>query len=223
MPVARLVFPLTWSRGGAPSGAAPGWRSDLPRLRFPGIAAAPARKAEAEFARSYEAHFGAVLSYARRRTDRPEDAADLVAETFLVAWRRRADLPAAEEERRVWLYAVARRVLANQLRGERRRVRLAERLREDLATAVPSENQTQSESVAMKALSRIDERDREVLLLAGWEELGPNEIADVLEISPAAVRSRLHRARKRFKAELEVQMDSGERSEVVEAGVRDAE
>jgi RNA polymerase sigma factor (sigma-70 family) len=164
-----------------------------------------------------------VLSYALRRTDRPEDAADLVAETFLVAWRRRADLPATEEEIRVWLYAVARRVLANQLRGERRRVRLVERLREDLATAVPSESSSRPESVAMKALSRMDARDREVLLLAGWEELGPNEIADVLEISPAAVRSRLHRARKRFKAELEAQMDGGERSEFVQSGARDAE
>jgi RNA polymerase sigma factor (sigma-70 family) len=160
--------------------------------------------AEARFTEFYERHWAAMLAYALRRTQRPEDAADLVAETFLVAWRRRADVP-PEPESRVWLYGVARRVLANHHRGERRRVRLVERLRQDLSTAVSREPATRREPVAMKALMRLDEKDREVLMLTGWEELGPTEIAAVLDISTAAVRSRLHRARQRFKMELEAE------------------
>jgi RNA polymerase sigma-70 factor (ECF subfamily) len=57
-----------------------------------------------------------LLAYALRRVDRPEDAADVVAETFLVAWRRLDDVPPGAQAR-LWLYGVARRQLANQRRG----------------------------------------------------------------------------------------------------------
>lgn len=46
----------------------------------------------------------------------PKDAADAVAETFLVAWRRLPEVPSGEEAR-PWLYGVARRTLANQRLG----------------------------------------------------------------------------------------------------------
>jgi RNA polymerase sigma-70 factor (ECF subfamily) len=68
-----------------------------------------------------------LLTYVLRRVDRAEDAADVVAETFLVAWRRLDKVPAGDEAR-LWLYGVARRQLANQRRGQLRRLRLADRL-----------------------------------------------------------------------------------------------
>jgi hypothetical protein len=74
----------------------------------------------------YEANYHRVLGYALRRADR-DDAADVVAETFLVAWRRLDDVPSGEVAR-LWLYGTARRVLANQQRGKRRRERLTQRL-----------------------------------------------------------------------------------------------
>ncbi|MEV4259420.1 RNA polymerase sigma factor, partial [Spirillospora sp. NPDC049652] len=77
-----------------------------------------------------------VLGYALRRTGDPQDAADVVAETFLVAWRRLDDVPPGDEAR-LWLYGVARRVLAGQRRGERRRSALGARLRSELAAAGP--------------------------------------------------------------------------------------
>ena len=83
---------------------------------------------EETFRRLYAAHFDAVLGFALRRTDRPEDAADVTADTFLVAWRRLAHVPAGQEQR-PRLYGVARRVLANHRRGDRRRTHLGERLR----------------------------------------------------------------------------------------------
>ena len=98
----------------------------------------PSRRAprahQERFRHVYAEHVDRVLGYALRRTDRPEDAADVVAETFLVAWRRLGDVP-EEPRTRLWLYGVARRVLANQRRGERRRTSLGERLAADLATA----------------------------------------------------------------------------------------
>lgn len=80
------------------------------------------------FERIYEVGYEPILAFALRRTATPEDAADVVAETFLTAWRRLAEVPDPPEAR-LWLYATARRVLANQRRGQRRYQRLAARLR----------------------------------------------------------------------------------------------
>ena len=80
----------------------------------------------------YAAHRGPILGYVLRRTGNPDDAADVIAETFLTAWRRLDEIP-HDPQTRLWLYGVARRVLANHHRGERRRSALADRLRADLA------------------------------------------------------------------------------------------
>jgi RNA polymerase sigma-70 factor (ECF subfamily) len=104
-------------------------------------------------------------------------------------------------------------VLANQRRGEFRRDRLADRLRSELAAALTNEPSTESEGPVMDVLERLEERDREVLLLAGCEELEPAEIAEVLGISAVAARSRLHRARRRFMRELEADEPGAPRSE----------
>ncbi|MEV7908225.1 RNA polymerase sigma factor, partial [Streptomyces anulatus] len=68
----------------------------------------------------YRETYGQITAYAARRCDSPQDAADVVAETFTVAWRRMDELPSGEEAT-LWLYGVARRVLANHRRGEVRR------------------------------------------------------------------------------------------------------
>ena len=82
------------------------------------------------FQAMYGANYHRVLGYALRRAGR-EDAADVVAETFVVAWRRLDEMPEGDGAR-LWLYGTARRVLANQRRATRRRERLAERIRTDL-------------------------------------------------------------------------------------------
>lgn len=154
---------------------------------------------EASFRRLYAAHFDAVLGFALRRVDRPEDAGDVTAETFLVAWRRLTHVP-PEPDVRPWLYGVARRVLANQRRGERRRTSLGERLRRDLRAHVPDT----SDDVAQRAdvtaaMRRLSGRDQEVLELHLWEGLEPREIAEVLGLTATVVRPRLSRARARLR------------------------
>jgi RNA polymerase sigma-70 factor (ECF subfamily) len=156
--------------------------------------------AEAQFARLYADYSRDVLAYALPRAAGSDDAADVVAETFLVAWRRARDIPPGAEAR-LWLLGVARRVLANQRRGDGRRTRLAERLQDQLRDA-PVTQPSASDRTVLRALERLSEDDRELLLLAGWEELNSSQIARVLDISAVAVRTRLHRARRRLRAEL---------------------
>ena len=137
-----------------------------------------------------------VLAYALRRAD-PTTAEDVVAETFVIAWRRLADVP---ERPLPWLLGVARRVLANHHRGERRRHALVDELR--AGRAIPPPPEDAREGRALTALASLGERDREALLLHAWEGLGHAEAGIVMGCSPATFAVRLHRARRRFEREL---------------------
>src|SRR5262245_66179247 len=79
----------------------------------------------------YQSNYSAILGYALRRAP-ADDAADVVADTFLAAWRRISDVPEGDEAR-LWLYGAARRVLANRSRSERRRKRAGARLASEAA------------------------------------------------------------------------------------------
>jgi RNA polymerase sigma factor (sigma-70 family) len=154
------------------------------------------------FERLYDETHAPVLGYVLRRVDSPDAAADVFSETFLVAWRRLEQVPEGDRSR-LWLYAVARRMLANQRRGEQRRTQLADRLRVELAGTLAGGPSTAEHSDAAIALSSLPESDRELLTLSGWEGLDPGEIATVLGCSRNAARIRLHRARRRLRAALD--------------------
>ena len=143
----------------------------------------------------------AVLGYVLRRCENSDDAADAIAETFLIAWRRLDEVPDGEG-RRLWLYGTARRVLANQRRGDRRRLALIQRLRTELMErpGLPEPDGALAEMA--EAFGRLSEADREVLALEGWEGLTPAQIAAVLGCSANAARIRLHRARRRLAGHL---------------------
>ena len=100
---------------------------------------------------------------------------------FLAAWRRLDDLPEGDAAR-VWLYATARRVIANQRRSSRRRVALHERLALE-RRAPRGAARAAGGALVHEALGRLGPRDREVLLLAEWEGLSPAQIAAVLVAS----------------------------------------
>lgn len=144
----------------------------------------------------FEAHFERLLAYAVRRTDQLSDAEDVVAEAFVVAWRRLDDLPAADEERLPWLYGVARRVIGNHRRGAARRARLSDRLREQ--EIGPSPRAGSPLPAVLDALARLREVDREILRLVAWEGLSHREVAATIGISENAAAIRLHRARGRL-------------------------
>ncbi len=143
-----------------------------------------------------------IVGYVLRRTGSVDDADDVTAEVFLVAWRRIDDVP-EDAEALPWLYATARRVLANHRRGERRRNRLATRLAGQLHTLARTDDHRFDDlRTARVAFRSLSERDRELLALVGWEGLEHDEIATVLGCSRSAVRVRLYRARRRFRAAL---------------------
>jgi RNA polymerase sigma factor (sigma-70 family) len=133
-----------------------------------------------------------VLAYALRRAD-PATAEEVVADTFVIAWRRLADLP---DPPLPWLLGVARRVLANLRRGERRRLALLDRLRREppprTATGLGAEGR------ALVALAALRERDREALLLHAWDGLDHADAGTVMGCSATTFAVRLHRARERF-------------------------
>jgi RNA polymerase sigma-70 factor, ECF subfamily len=152
---------------------------------------------EARFRRMCDAHTAAILAYALRRTSR-DDAADVVSETFLVAWRRLDDVD--ERTALPWLYAIARRVLLSQQRAARRQRAIAQRF----AAGLPEASETPFGSPrVLDALAALSETEREVLMLAAWEELSSTDAAKVLGCSATAYRIRLHRARRRLRERLE--------------------
>ena len=145
----------------------------------------------------FREHGADVLAYALRRTD-AGSAEDVVAEVFLVAWRRAERVP--EHEPVLWLYGVARRVLANQRRSARRREALI-----DVLGPLAGRHATAPDpggSPLTVALGRLRPDDREVLMLTAWEGLDAAQAAAVMCCTPQAVHTRLHRARARLRTEL---------------------
>ncbi len=158
----------------------------------------------------FAAHHDAVWRYAVRRVG-AEVAEDIVAETFLIAWRRIEVVPAHELP---WLLGVARKVIANQRRGERRRAQLTLRLAQTHAPA-PSPPDAPSDAI-LAALTTLAERDQEALRLVYWDGLDPAEAARALGCTAVAMRVRLHRARARLARAL-TQQDRSPRLTATEA------
>jgi RNA polymerase sigma-70 factor, ECF subfamily len=163
-----------------------------------GSEVAPAR--EERFEVLYRDYFARVLAYCRRRAA-AEVASDVVAETFLVAWRRLEELP---DEPLPWLIGVARKTLANQRRGAHRRQLLVDRLiaREPLRLSASTEEPSLTVARVAAALERLPESDQELLTLIAWDELSVGEAAGVIGQSAATTRVRLYRARRRLAREL---------------------
>jgi RNA polymerase sigma-70 factor (ECF subfamily) len=138
-----------------------------------------------------------ILKYLIRRSASPEEAADALAETFLVAWRR-IDIVPNGLEGRLWLYGVARNVLLKQFAKRQRTTVLNERLASELTSIFTTPTDVQLHDQVLNALSHLSISDREIIQLSAWEELAPNEIASVLGVSNNAARVRLHRAKQRL-------------------------
>jgi len=155
-----------------------------------------------------------ILAYLLRRVDQPEDAADLLADVYLVAWRRIDEVPRGDGAR-MWLYGVARRQLANHRRGDRRRTALASELAGALRSVTPPDDGGRLAA----ALATLDETDRELIMLSAWDGLTSAEIGMLLGIRAATVRVRLHRARRRLEHALEPPSARGERLEEAPRGV----
>jgi RNA polymerase sigma-70 factor (ECF subfamily) len=170
------------------------------------------------FEAAYRELYAPICGYALRRVRDPHDAAEAIAETFATLWRRFDSCPHGDELR-PWLFGVARRVLANQRRGERRRSALAERLAATIdENALAALHPVEPSGELARAFASLSESDRELLSLVAWEGLERDELAVALGTSRAVVRLRLHRARRRLRDALEhtslaIPLTGGERHE----------
>jgi RNA polymerase sigma factor (sigma-70 family) len=149
------------------------------------------------FEEVYHRSYKQILGYVIRRCESPEDASDVVAETFAIAWRRIDDVPPGEEAT-LWLYGVARKALANHYRGERRRRHHRQALADTITPFFPGPEESLDLLVITSVFRSLPEEDRELLSLLAWEGLDTAQTAKVLGRSPNAVRIRLYRARKRL-------------------------
>jgi RNA polymerase sigma factor (sigma-70 family) len=154
---------------------------------------------EEAFQDFFAAQFQSVWYFAVRRTRSAVEADDIAAETFAVAWRRRTDIPRDGGDR-MWIFGVARNVLANHRRGADRRDRLRDRMAA-VHESPPAEHEAGDPAV-WQALAALPEPDRDLLLLRFWDGLDVADIGTVLGVRAALVSSRLHKAKEKFRREL---------------------
>jgi len=139
-----------------------------------------------------------LLRYFARRT--AGEAADLLAETLLVAWRRRDALPVADDNARMWLFGVARNVLANAARSGRRRQALADALRNELSSTTVTVPDV-ADALAIRGLvDALDPDLSEVITLAHWEGFSFAEIGRLQGVPAATVRGRYRRAKEALQS-----------------------
>jgi RNA polymerase sigma-70 factor, ECF subfamily len=182
---------------------------------------------ECRFRLLYEEHYRSIQAYAVRRIGPGDDVADVAAEVFTIAWRRLARIPDPPADR-LWLYGVARRVVAGKIRSARRFRQLTARLQacyrddrnpgaSDLESADGLDQALAHGAMAdgaiadsagrdgtvrdrlAAAIARLRPAEREALTLVLWDELSHAEAAEVLGCSVNAVAIRVHRAKARLR------------------------
>ncbi len=156
---------------------------------------------DAEFRKVYDAHHPSVARYCLRRL--PEDEArDAVSETFLIAWRRQDAIPAGDDAL-LWLYGVARNVVRNSQRSQRRRIRVSARAASEPAYPVDSPEvqvvRNEQDSEILAALATLKPDDQEAIRLRAYEDLSLRQISLVLGCTEEAAKKRVSRALGRLR------------------------
>lgn len=154
----------------------------------------------AEFTAIYEDHYLAVRQFSSWQCE-PSELDDVVADVFLVAWRRFSELEA--EWARPWLFGVAKNVLRSRQRSVRRASAFVNQLvalRPAAATDLDAGELSIDDVELIKAgLKALPADDQEILILSTWYEMTAAELAVALSITKNNATVRLHRARTRFR------------------------
>ena len=162
---------------------------------------------EAALTKLVEQHGPAVLGYLTRRVDIVEDAADLLSVVLFTAWRRWPEVPAPPQDR-PWLFGVARNVLANHHRSDRRRDTATRALGAALTTVAANLPEPTVTVLDVRTAIRSSEPlDKEILTLTVWEGLTPAEVGAIVGLPPSTVRARLVRARAEVRARITSDVD----------------
>ncbi|MFC5185031.1 RNA polymerase sigma factor [Actinomadura harenae] len=160
------------------------------------------------FALLYDRYFDDIHRYLAARLGR-ETADDLAAETFLIAFRRRADFdPARGTAARPWLYGIATNLVSQHRRSEQRRLKALGRVGAEVSVDGHEERSTARVAAEMlrpdlvRALRGLAPGERDVVFLSALGGLGYEDIAQALGIPAGTVGSRLNRAKARLRRAL---------------------
>ncbi|MFC3504302.1 RNA polymerase sigma factor [Micromonospora krabiensis] len=152
------------------------------------------------FTRLYATHYPDIVRYGLRRLSDADAAAELAQDVFVVAWRRRSEVP---ERALPWLYTVARHCVANRWRHGRGLPTLLPLAEADQVPARLVDPDALAPILDLRrALRALPEVDQEILRLVGWEDLSVGDAAVVLGCSRSAAAVRLFRARRRLRSAL---------------------
>ena len=160
----------------------------------------PVDDPKSRFRTLYTSTFSDIYAYATRALA-PDlsEIDDVVAEVYLVVWRRIDELPQSPQDR-LWLFGVARNVVRNTRRSANRRHLLFDRIHRQ--PRLPVGSSEPSDVDVMDALRRLSPNEREVMQLMVWDGLSAAETAEVIGCSINVVQVRLHRARRRLARRL---------------------
>ena len=162
---------------------------------------------EQVFEALFRAHVSAVRRYTRTMVD-DRHVEDVVAQTFSTAWQRLDDVPMTSL--RPWLFGVTRNHCRNVWRSDRRSRALFDRVALDRSEiAGPIEASVDIDPL-LQVIRELDDVDRELMVMTGWFEMTPTEIATATGEEPGTVRVRLHRLRQRVGLRFEQLAEGGD-------------
>ncbi len=161
----------------------------------------------ADIADAFRREAEGLLGFFMKRDVPASDAADLVSETFLAAWKSSKTRAIEPAMLRAWLFGIARKTLMRYRRGRARRIALSDRLRATLAIDPASQQTADGDEAALAEHVRwliqcLPDTDQEIVRLVYWDGLTQEEVATVLGKSATAVRARLSRARRVLREQL---------------------
>jgi RNA polymerase sigma factor (sigma-70 family) len=156
------------------------------------------------FAILFQRYASQIGRYATRRLG-SDHADDIVAETFLTAFRLRGSYDLERTDARPWLYGIATRMIQRHRRAEVRGLRALARTGAD-PVLEPFTDRIDSRVAAgavsrelARAIAALPAAHRDVLLLLTWAELTYDQAAEALGVPPGTVRSRMNRARQKLR------------------------
>lgn len=161
-------------------------------------------RTDTDFTALYLATAPFVTRYVIRRLR--GDVEDVVEDVFVTAWNKRSEMPTDRDDQLIWLYAIARRTIANTVRLRRRR----ERFNRSLEPLVNDDRSDAALSVTIvhAALAKMNDKERDLLLMVEWDGLTVAQAARVAEITESAAGKRLATARENFRKLCDQRMSS---------------
>ncbi|MGQ2915019.1 RNA polymerase sigma factor [Microbacterium aurantiacum] len=171
------------------------------------LEAADSPASRASIADAFRHEAAGLLGFFIRREVDVDDAADLVSETFLAAWKSHKTSTVEPELLRAWLFGIARKVLSRYRRGRVRRSALSDRLRATLSgdqavQMTMSDEEAELAHHVRALLGFLPEIDQEIVRLVYWDGFSQEEVALIIGRSATAVRTRLSRTRKILRDQL---------------------